>query len=486
MASPPENTPAIRPPKVPRRSGEDLAKDGASRIDTLHLENYRTFQDLSLDLHPRLTVLVAANGGGKTAILDAIVSAWALFFGGLGVDARAARFAQEDVRRVLGREHTMEPALPARIHVTGLLDGLALSWGQAFHATGAKARLSHTQGDAQRFLGKLVRKKVSEYAEGTRATAPTLPLVCYYGTGRLWNTRARAHDIKTEQADTSRLSGYTDCLAPTSSFQFFESWFRRFGYEAQNEITSSRPSPHMPAERLAGVRRAVDHLLAPSGWQRLEWDFAEDTLVASHPEHGRLPVRQLSDGIRNMIGLVGDIAHRAVRLNPHLGADAYRKTPGLVLIDEVDMHLHPGWQQTVLESLQRAFPEMQMIVTTHSPHVLSTVDVGSIRVIHLQDRRTVVETPTFQTRGADSAGVLANIMGVDPVPQVAEAAWLTEYRVLVQSGRWDEPEGRDLLRRLTEHFGEEHPVMQELATLRRLQEFKRLHHLHGEAGVPHA
>lgn len=461
-------------------------KEGTSGIDTLHLENYRTFQELTIDLDPRLTVLVAANGGGKTAILDALVSAWALFFSGLGVDARAARFSQQDVRRVLGREHTMEAALPARIHVTGSMDGVSLGWGQAFHATGKKAKLSHTKGDAQRLIGKLVRRNVTEYAAATRATAPTLPLICYYGTGRLWHTAARSAENKADQADTSRLSGYTDCLAPTSSFQFFENWFRRFAYEAQSEITSSRASPHKPQERLEGVRRAVNRLLAPSGWHRLEWDFAEEALVASHADHGRLPVRQLSDGIRNMIGLVGDIAHRAVRLNPQFGADAYRRTPGLVLIDEVDMHLHPGWQQTLLASLRDAFPEMQLVVTTHSPHVLSTVDVSSIRVIRLQDGKGVLDTPTFQTRGTSSAEVLANIMGVDPVPDVAEAEWLSDYRVLVQTGRWEEPQGQDLLRRLTEHFGEEHPAMQGLAALRRLQEFKQMHHLPKSAGAPRA
>jgi predicted ATP-binding protein involved in virulence len=96
--------------------------------------------------------------------------------------------------------------------------------------------------------------------------------------------------------------------------------------------------------------------------------------VAHHDQHGELSVALLSDGIRNMIGMVADIAFRATKLNPQFGFLAAKETPGVVLIDEVDMHLHPEWQQVVLQSLTTAFPALQFIVTTHSPQVLTTVN----------------------------------------------------------------------------------------------------------------
>ncbi len=74
-----------------------------------------------------------------------------------------------------------------------------------------------------------------------------------------------------------------------------------------------------------------------------------------------------------MLALVGDIAYRCYKLNAHLGEEAPQRTHGIVMIDEVDMHLHPSWQQTVLTDLCSAFPKLQFIVTTHSPQVLSTV-----------------------------------------------------------------------------------------------------------------
>jgi predicted ATP-binding protein involved in virulence len=126
-----------------------------------------------------------------------------------------------------------------------------------------------------------------------------------------------------------------------------------------------------------------------------------------------------------MIALIADIARRCASLNPHLGEEAATRTPGVLLIDEVDMHLHPRWQQLVIDLLRQTFPCLQMILSTHSPHVLSTVDKESIRVIRLRDSRGLVETPKFQTRGVQSADVLASIMEVDPTPQLREAQlWL--------------------------------------------------------------
>ncbi|MFO7750300.1 MAG: AAA family ATPase, partial [Desulfobacteraceae bacterium] len=128
-----------------------------------------------------------------------------------------------------------------------------------------------------------------------------------------------------------------------------------------------------PGKLLQAIQKAVNAVMAPSGWINIRYSASAQEVVAEHPEHGILPVSILSDGIRNMIGLLADIAYRAVRLNPHLGENAVIRTPGMVLIDEMDMHLHPEWQQLVLQDLTRAFPGIQFIVTTHSPQVISTV-----------------------------------------------------------------------------------------------------------------
>jgi predicted ATP-binding protein involved in virulence len=136
------------------------------------------------------------------------------------------------------------------------------------------------------------------------------------------------------------------------------------------------------------VKYSVNALTKDStGWCDIEYSVSQQQqLVMSHPEHGSLPLSMLSDGLRNMVVMVSDIAFRCIKLNPHLGEHAAMKTEGVVMIDEVDMFLHPSWQQTVIGSLRSAFPKIQFIVTTHSPQVLSTVPKECIRILGLNSQ----------------------------------------------------------------------------------------------------
>ena len=180
----------------------------------------------------------------------------------------------------------------------------------------------------------------------------------------------------------------------------------------------------------------------------------------------------LSDGVRTMLALVADVARRCASLNPNLKDLASTQTPGVLLIDEVDMHLHPRWQQQVLGLLRDAFPGLQIIVTTHSPHVLSTVEKSSIRVLHIEDDEVTIETPLMQTRGVESSDVLASVMDVDPIPQLEESKQLSTYRALIEDGKADQPETTALRERLIKHFGESHPVMRDCDRLIRFQQFR--------------
>lgn len=151
----------------------------------------------------------------------------------------------------------------------------------------------------------------------------------------------------------------------------------------------------------------------------------------------------------------------------------------MLLIDEVDMHLHPEWQQVVLLNLAQAFPAMQFIVTTHSPQVLSTVSSNCVRILRTEidpesaNRITTVTEPHWQTRGVASSDLLARIMGVDPVPDVPEAVWVAEYQALIQQDLQDQPEGHVLRAELEAHFGADHPIIRECDRLVRLQGIKQ-------------
>jgi predicted ATP-binding protein involved in virulence len=190
-----------------------------------------------------------------------------------------------------------------------------------------------------------------------------------------------------------------------------------------------------------------------------------------HPIHGILEVNQLSDGVRNMIALVADIAYRMVRLNSGFGRDAVRQTPGLVLIDEVDMHLHPEWQQIVLSNLTAAFPKLQFVVTTHSPQVLSTVKHEQVRLLSENIAgEAVAAIPEARTYGRSNADVLEAVMAVSPEPAVPESDALNQYRALIEQGNWRSEEAKELRRRLSAVLGEDYPFLVQADMIMRRRE----------------
>jgi predicted ATP-binding protein involved in virulence len=131
-----------------------------------------------------------------------------------------------------------------------------------------------------------------------------------------------------------------------------------------------------------------------------------------------------------------------------LGSAAALETPGIVLIDEVDMHLHPEWQQVVLQSLTTAFPKVQFIVTTHSPQVLSTVRRESIRVIHKTDAGYEAMMPAMSPLAREAGDALAYVMDTHTRPQIPLLNDIHEYEQLVRTGQDDSEAGRKVRQRL--------------------------------------
>lgn len=418
-------------------------------IDRLELANFRCFSNITVDFDEQLTVLVAPNGAGKTSILDAVAITLGPFVGAFD-ESVSSHAARSDIRLVRARKtksNEMELALGgARFAARGNVPGRGSSTWQRSLATSTDSRT--TVKDA-----KVLTEYGKQLQDQTRTENGTviLPVVAFYGTGRLWKLKKL---INRKLERTSRTVGYTDCLDPGSSYKAFSEWF---GYWSTSNMVlqmeaAQRGEPYAPNEFLdyrRSVKRAVDACLTPSGWSDLEFDYGYGELVAKHQEHGVLPVSQLSDGIRNMIGMVADIAFRATKLNPQFGESASLETPGIVLIDEVDMHLHPSWQQTVLGGLRAAFPGIQFIVSTHSPQVLTTVPSKNIRVLHVDESGWHASQPVLSPLGRPAGAALAGIMETHERPQLPILDDIHHYEYLVRNGQESSSEASSLLEDLT-------------------------------------
>jgi predicted ATP-binding protein involved in virulence len=415
-----------------------------TRLDKLELKNFRCFSELKVSFHEKLTVIVAPNGGGKTALLDAINLSWHHFLQGTDWDNKTKGIPIEDERLAPTPDGEMLPRKPVIVAGHTVVDGKPVQW-QIDKGLRSPQNTSAKKAVPMWSAGYGLRKHLQDYADQKQPSPPVLPVLGFYGTGRLWLgrkiTEARRKKLK---ADTSPVSGYGDCLSQSSHFELFAVWFERMARAAQQERETGEASPHRPVDRLKVVVGAVDRLLEPTGWKSLSFDFGSETLVATHPIQGKLPVSSLSDGIRIMIGLVGDIAHRCARLNHHLGEHAALKTPGVIMIDEVDMHLHPVWQQLVLKALQDAFPLIQFIVTTHSPQVVTTVPSECLRIV--KDGKCY-EGPAG-TDGAEAQRILETVFQVHRRPDTEMARALDEYLRLIDRREWDTADALKLRARL--------------------------------------
>ncbi len=441
-----------------------------TRLDSLTLRNYRGFRELTIDFHPELTVLVARNGMGKTAALDACALAWRYFVDTMRGAASSPGFARGDIRMSRTSAGQMVAQLPVAIVARGRVQGATLAWSRELARREGRTTLAAAHGLAR--AAEVLLEQLRAHGDGMRAQAPELPVIAYYGTGRLWSDgrQSKGRRLTAQRLDV-QVDAYQDCLEPRSSYQAFATWFERVCREGQRRAAGGGALDARPQAYIGAVRAASVRLLRPTGWGGIAWDFMGNRIVATHDDAGELPIEQLSDGVRNTLGLVADLAHRCVRLNPHHGAEAPQRTTGVVLIDEVDMHLHPGWQQEVPAALREAFPRVQFIVTTHSPQVLSTVPKECIRILEVDGDGGTCRTPAQQTAGVSAPDVLAVVMGVDPAPDIPIRQELNRFRALVQDGREAESEGEALRARLVAHFGQTHP---EIVDLDRLLRFRRV------------
>lgn len=203
--------------------------------------------------------------------------------------------------------------------------------------------------------------------ESQEGGVETLPLIAYHGTGRLWRQRRTWGATRSKRA-RSRLDGYASCLEAASDEKSFVDWLKAMEWTEFQE-------GHPPLGLLA-VRKTIRELVP--GCADLRYRSKEGEIVATFKDGRRLPTRLLSDGFRTILGLTADLAWRCATLNPHLGERAALETPGVVLVDEIDLHLHPNWQRRILDDLRQSFPRVQFVLTTHSPFIVQSLRAGEV------------------------------------------------------------------------------------------------------------
>lgn len=345
------------------------------KINNIQIINFKGIENRAFSFDPNFTVLVGDNASGKSSILDAIsISLGTILMrthASFGINGRKTRpLLKNEIRKIMVSPENIEYT---DVELSGQYkyEGKTINWQR----TQAKTSKSLSYGNAKELINLGIY--FSEQIENNI----NLPLFVYHSTARL---ASDIHGKTSYEKIGSRFDGYYACLDPRSIKQKFISWFKTFEDSAL-KFNKDRTLYNAYVDTLKLI---VDE------WHDVKFHWGLDDMVGKLSNGNWLPLSNLSDGYRSVIRLASDIAYRAIKLNPHLGANVIKETKGIVLIDELDMHLHPTWQKRIVTDLKIAFPNIQFIVTTHSPFIVQSLKSNEIINI---DGNTIDEHPDSMT-----------------------------------------------------------------------------------------
>ena len=415
------------------------------KINEITIKNFRGFEDFHAKLNPELTVFIGNNGSGKSTVLDAISISIGTFFSGLdgvpgtGINKEDVTCKSFDMGTVIDLQHQY----PSVITAKGEVGGETMEWSRSLN--GASGRT--TTIDAKSIISA-AESCQTRIREGD--TSLILPIISYYGTGRLWAQKKEKRSNE-QLVQFSRLSGYIDCLAAESNEKLMLKWFEK--------MTIQQAQRQQPSPELNAVEQAVSRCFAGiTGSEQVMTQFNLDThsldilYTDTEGRKLRVPMKNLSDGYKNTIGMIADIAYRMAVLNPQLLGNVLTETPGIVLIDEVDLHLHPVWQQRIIRDLQTLFPKVQFIVSTHAPSVISSVKRENMLVL---DANGQPYTLPVEVYGKDANSILSAVMDAQHRPAEIQVMFDRFYQTVEK----DISQAEALLNEIEALIGSEDPEL---------------------------
>ncbi|MFA7236792.1 MAG: AAA family ATPase [Phycisphaeraceae bacterium] len=426
-------------------------------IDHLEIENFKKFTRQELDLHRQFTLLVGDNGSGKTSILDALavaVGIWHTAAPGYGW----RNIHTEEIRSEAiptGDRKFFKSYLPSKITATGAIGSHEnINWARMIREGGIRTTNAQAK-DAQQAISQLVKDVEAQ-------TAP-LPVLAYYGAGRAWlPTQDKRSASAPSQRKPQRFDAYYNCLDTRIRDRELNEWFL---FEA------AAGSPHEGRPGYRAVKQAVLNCVPEADGLRYDSDRKEVVLSIHGYEQ---PYYNLSAGQRMMLAMVADIAIKTVTLNSYLlgagqpGANdpmlLLKQTPGIVLIDELDVHLHPTWQRRVATDLKRTFENIQFVCTSHSPQV-----IGEVRPEEIRQLEDDTASKPSRSYGIDSNRILEELQGASSRNEET-AGLLKELAKSVD--REDFEKARNQLEELERLIGPDDPEITRTRTLMAFLESK--------------
>ena len=360
------------------------------RIKELTVTNYRKFEQKTFQLSPTMNVFAGKNCSGKTAALEAAVvmmgaylSAYKTYVPSQYVfnlsgdpengDAhkKVLTSQQEDVLTAGGVAQ-----YPCKVSCTAI-------WGEESNEISFQ-RIIEKEGSRTKFNGKNpMQPKVVEWEEAISKAdhsdeTSILPLVLYLSSARLWNE----NNSTKKKSLYGRTEAFNHCLDKKHGAELAFGYIRKF----KNVAVEERDGKSFPAYDaiLDAINEAFGDELSPGERVIFSTRYERDIVALQMKDGTVVPFTSLSDGYRNVIKIIVDIATRMCILNPYQKENVLKNTPGIVVIDEIDLSLHPTWQRKIIGILKELFPKIQFICATHSPFIIQSLEEGELITLDQQ------------------------------------------------------------------------------------------------------
>ena len=417
-------------------------------IKQLSIKGFRGIQEMEIEFTNRVNLFVSANGAGKSSITDAVAILLSWFPARIrSISGAGRRITDLDVNN---ESHK------AIVGINVEIENEPVSWKLVKTKKGrsggkAKSDLSELAGSAEKYRHCLKEDE----------NTCSLHLLVYYPINRA------VLDIPLRirsKHDFGILEAYDESLTSGSNFRAFFEWFRdREDLENENRryrnALFGRPEGwQFPDPQLEGVRLAFRQLLP-------EFDqvaVRREPLRMTVAKNGReLRVDQLSDGEKCLMAMVGDLARRLAIANPN--AENALEGKGIVLIDEIDLHLHPAWQRKVISDLPKTFPNCQFLISTHSPQIVSHIAPDNILLL-FQTREGIKYEKANDSYGKNTDRILEDLMKVDARPAEIKKE-ISGIFELIEQGEIDQ--AKDTIAFLNEQIGDDPELTRARVLIRR-------------------
>lgn len=459
-------------------------------IEKIDLFYFRKFSNLSIEFENDVTVFIGDNGSGKTTILDAIARTFSWINARIVFEGRNGR-PLDDYDVTIGESTNSE--VNAVFH---LGSNTTYKGSLVRPAKGIESAKSSKLED-YKSLSNLYRV-VNSRSKEVRKEEINIPLLAFYSVERsqikssltfdLEKVSSGAYDSRFDALDKTVLDGtgnvsdflkwfiYADNLSNTNELKNLEKIRREIAALesiAQDESSALYNILVTKRNEEATLQKKLSTSNAESNNEIIQ--SVKNSIISAVPSvsdifadrsSGRAEVRLINEGVninisqaskgqQVYIALVADIARRLISLNPTLKNRLNGQ--GVVLIDEIELHLHPEWQKNVLKKLSTTFPNIQFIVTTHSPIVIAGVKQRNIRALGKNSSgEDIAASPIAQSYARSPSEILKTIMDVDLSNRYPEKSKLKEYRKIVEQGDYHSDIAKKLKKELIVAFGSTH------------------------------